>query len=91
MTDTDTITTIEGTDGRRYDVYPDGQARLIPDFCDAGCRHTGGCEGCRGDYGCECELDWRCPLHKGQYTPIELIMDAWASEQTAMDRQGGWL
>lgn len=39
--------------------------------------------------GCECELDWNCPLHQGGPTPIERINDAWASEQTEIDRQHG--
>jgi hypothetical protein len=38
---------------------------------------------------CECELDWRCPLHRGQPTPLELQNDAWASVQTAIDAQNG--
>lgn len=39
---------------------------------------------------CECELDWRCPLHAGQFTPLELTNHEWASVQTELDRQGGW-
>lgn len=40
--------------------------------------------------GCECELDWRCHLHEGMFTPLELINDAWASEQSDLDAAGGW-
>jgi hypothetical protein len=33
--------------------------------------------------GCECELDWLCPLHQGQaFLPIERINDAWASQDS---------
>lgn len=30
---------------------------------------------------CECELDWRCGLHRGQYTPLELMNDEWAKSE----------
>ena len=33
---------------------------------------------------CECELDWRCGLHRGMFTPLELLNDAAAS------RDGGF-
>lgn len=39
--------------------------------------------------GCECELDWRCPLHEGMPTPLELQNHYWASEQTEIDRLHG--
>lgn len=29
--------------------------------------------------GCECEIDWNCPLHRGGYTALELRNDEWAS------------
>lgn len=38
---------------------------------------------------CECELDWNCPLHQGGPTAIERMNDAWASEQTEIDRRYG--
>ncbi len=41
------------------------------------------------DVGCECELDWRCHLHKGQFTPLELMNDEWAREQTEIDERNG--
>lgn len=36
---------------------------------------------------CECELDWNCHLHAGQYTALERQNDEWASIQTAIDEQ----
>lgn len=30
---------------------------------------------------CECEIDWNCPLHQGQYTAIERMNDEWASRE----------
>ena len=33
------------------------------------------------DMVCECELDWRCGLHAGQYTPLELMNDDWAKQE----------
>lgn len=30
---------------------------------------------------CECEWDWRCGLHAGQYTPQELSNDEWAKRE----------
>jgi hypothetical protein len=33
------------------------------------------------DVGCECELDWRCGLHAGMHTPLELLNDAFASSE----------
>lgn len=38
---------------------------------------------------CECELDWRCPMHAGQPTPIELMNHYDAQEQADIDRQNG--
>lgn len=38
---------------------------------------------------CECEIDWNCPLHQGGPTAIERQNDAWASEQTEIDRTHG--
>jgi hypothetical protein len=55
--------------------------------------YPGDCEACEApeSQGCECEIDWRCPLHQGQFTPEELMLDWWASEQDEADRRGGWL
>lgn len=39
---------------------------------------------------CECELDWRCPLHAGQPTPLELMNHYDAQQQANLDREGGW-
>lgn len=36
---------------------------------------------------CECELDFRCGLHEGQYTPLEMMNHDWASQQTTLDAQ----
>lgn len=40
------------------------------------------------DVGCECELDWRCGLHAGMHTPLELINDAFATAEADLDRYG---
>lgn len=40
---------------------------------------------------CECELDWNCSLHQGQYTALERQNDAWACQQTEIDVRNGWL
>lgn len=40
--------------------------------------------------GCECELDWRCGLHQGLFTPLELMNDADAQIQADLDAAGGW-
>lgn len=32
-----------------------------------------------GPQMCECEIDWNCPLHQGQYTWLERQNDYWAS------------
>lgn len=50
---------------------------------------TDDCPACSQASVCECELDWNCPLHQGGPTAIERINDAWASEQTEIDRQNG--
>ena len=40
--------------------------------------------------GCECELDWNCGLHQGSFTAIERDNNRKASEQSDLDRQGGF-
>lgn len=33
--------------------------------------------------GCECELDFNCYLHQGQYTALERKMDEWAKQDVS--------
>ena len=63
--------------GITYVIDLDGRATMYDD---------------RGTYepqGCECELDWNCPLHRGAYTAIERRNDEWASRETALDAEWG--
>jgi hypothetical protein len=78
--------------------YPYGNDDMIDDALapcgcyadDPGCPHKNTTDEDEPEFQlCECELDWRCPLHRGQPTPLELQNDAWASVQTAIDAQNG--